>query len=86
MTEPVFKISNSLRTAYSGLYFEELEAEIMRPNVAPGHLSEAKKIGYLTDLRIINDSPGQRLAVYLEWHGIIGYTETIYSIAIGRLA
>lgn len=35
--------------------------------------------------RIFADSAKDRLAVYLQWNGIIGYTETIWMISQGGI-
>jgi hypothetical protein len=32
---------------------------------------------------ILAHTPRERLAVYLEWNGIQGYTDTIYEISVG---
>lgn len=34
---------------------------------------------------ILADAPQMRLHVYLTWHGIIGYTHTIFTIATGEV-
>jgi len=74
MTEPVFKVSRALIEAYRGFYEKEV-----------AHLDSAEAEIEIARL-IVTHEPKERLAVYLMWNGIIGYTETIYSIAIGRLA
>lgn len=35
--------------------------------------------------KILNATPLERLGIYLEWNGILGYTNTIYSISQGEL-
>ncbi len=36
-------------------------------------------------IRILKDTPEQRLEVYLEWNGILGYTQRILHITKGGL-
>lgn len=45
-------------------------------------LIEAYKGVYEDEL--LADSPQERLATYLQWGGIIGFTETIWAIAQGE--
>ncbi len=35
--------------------------------------------------KILADSPKERLHVYLEWNGILGYTESIYKVAASAM-
>jgi len=65
----------------------------------PNYLIEAYKgyyennfehgIGGVPDLtwvreKIANDLPKEHLRVYLEWNGILGWTEQIYNVANGN--
>lgn len=36
--------------------------------------------------KIVTDDPKTRLQIYLEWNGILGYTDSIYDIAMGKFS
>lgn len=57
--------------AYEGFYEKELS-----------HVSEDKRALGVASL-IYAHTPKERLAVYLTWNGILGYTETIWAITQG---
>jgi hypothetical protein len=63
---------NALREAYLGFYENELE-----------HLSPEARTGEVRKL-IAAHKPKERLAVYLMWNGIYGYTDQIFAIATGE--
>lgn len=88
----VFRISNSLREAFFGWH----EAELRQAHEAAfhgiyadfpsDHATFEEFVYNEVATLIICATPEERLRVYLEWNGILGFTQTIYSIAIGRLA
>lgn len=70
------KIHNDLIEAYIGLYEDEF--------IGDAALSTREsQVAWASD-KIRRDPPKERLAVYLQWNGIIGYTGRIYDIATGE--
>lgn len=72
---PVFKIGNHLIEAYKGYYEDEVLGGT-EPNEAYEEWA---------NLKILSHTPQERLAIYCEWNGILGYDRTLYDIATGKL-
>lgn len=74
------QISNDLIEAYKGYYEREYEFEWDEniPELDEPYTEWCKN-------KIQGDSPKERLEVYLEWNGILGYTNRIWEIAQGEL-
>lgn len=70
MSTPVFKIRNDLIEAYKGIFEDRMEY----PDDNAVHM------------HILNSTPLERLEVYCEWNGIIGYASSLYDIATGKLS
>lgn len=66
----MIKISNDLIEAYEGVFGDREDV-----NYDPRSPEE----------HILAHTPKERLEVYLEWNGIVGYTGRIYEIATGEL-
>lgn len=82
---------NDLIEAYKGVKEQELEAQ--RPiydkyiqDLGPKELA-VPGFDYwvepIVEEWIAKDLPRERLAVYCEWNGIIGFSETLFDIAQG---
>jgi hypothetical protein len=67
------RMSKPLMDAYAGVYEDELKPFNDRTRPAA------------IEALILADDAKKRLEVYLEWNGIIGYTNTIYMIATGAI-
>lgn len=67
-------IGNDLIEAYMGYYENEWHADTPE---------DVRREGVIKT--IIDSTPKQRLEVYLEWNGILGYTNRIYELATGEL-
>lgn len=67
------RIANDLIEAYEGYYEDEC--------TPTGELPNAEAVLN----RILSHSPKERLEVYLEWNGILGYTDRIWEISQGEL-
>lgn len=83
---PAIKIGNHLIEAYKGHYEDDREQfrlfkEYTKVEVA----TEDQYNEWLTTIKIIQDTPKERLRVYCEWEGILGYSSTLYDIATGKL-
>lgn len=59
-----------LLEAYLGFYEQELTNVLDKPKAA--------------EALIRTHSPKERLAVYLEWNGIVGFTSRIWAISQGE--
>lgn len=70
-------IGNDLIEAYKGYYENE-----WHPTEDP---QNQKDYDVYVRNRIEADSPKERLEVYLEWNGILGYTNRIFELATGEL-
>lgn len=70
------EISNDLIEAYKGYYEDELE------QVVPW--TDAAVNSWVID-KIRSHTPKERLEVYLEWNGILGYSSRIWEITQGEL-
>lgn len=83
----MFKIGNDLIEAYTGFYedhyMDEYRGEFPGRNPSGDEYNEWA-INRATQ-QIINNTPEQRLKIYLEWNGIIGYSNRIYKLATGHL-
>jgi len=73
-------ISNDLIEAYKG-YYEDDEGRRFWSN---GIFQETLYLEWVV-LKIKSHSSKERLNVYLEWNGIIGYTSRIWEITQGEL-
>ena len=71
--------NEALVEAYKGYYEDEYDATQQHADGASS-LESAAFDGWIAN-KIENDSPRDRLHVYLQWNGIIGYTDEIYQIA-----
>ncbi|HEX9429604.1 MAG TPA: hypothetical protein VF944_04435 [Candidatus Bathyarchaeia archaeon] len=71
-------IHNDLVEAYKGFY----EDEIARDEPVGGEFYNL--VDEWVEAKIRSHTPKERLEVYLEWNGIIGYTGRIWSIAQGE--
>lgn len=73
------EIFRPLKEAYLGYYEDEMAADLTAPMEEPEH-AEAWVLN-----KISSDTPKKRLRVYLEWNGIIGFSEVVYAIATGQM-
>lgn len=73
------KIFRPLEEAYLGYYEDEMAADLTVPMEEPEHA----KAWVLNKISL--DTPKERLRVYLEWNGILGYSEVIYAVATGKM-
>lgn len=69
------KFSNDLMAAYGGTYEREDYPEAWTDEQYRQAIAD----------KIKSHTPKERLAVYLNWNGIIGYTGRIWEIAQGEL-
>lgn len=69
-------IGNDLIEAYKGYYEDEWALLISQ--------EESFVLERIRET-ILHDTPKKRLEVYLEWNGILGYTNRIYELATGEL-
>lgn len=79
MSKTVIKISNDLIEAYEGYYEDEMAADLTSP------MEEPEDARNWAINKIISHTPKERLEIYLEWNGIIGYADRTYQIATGEL-
>jgi hypothetical protein len=79
-------IHGGLLEAYLGYYEEEWQNEFADSPAGAGDFSVTFKewLNRRATTQITEDSPKQRLDIYLEWNGILGYTETIWDISQGQ--
>lgn len=82
----MFKIGNDLLKAYVGYHEDEWTKDLHEAVGGVNVDDEAVKSWMETKAiqTIINHTPKQRLEIYLEWNGIIGYSSRIYEVAIGH--
>jgi hypothetical protein len=73
------EIFRPLKEAYLGYYEDEMAADLTALMEEPEH-AEAWVLK-----KISSDTTKERLRVYLEWNGILGYSEVIYAVAMGKL-
>lgn len=92
---PYMGIHNDLFEAYEGYYEKELEKEL-RPKYDAYVEQERKKGAIVVEAwegwikfpvaeKIKALSPKERLAIYLEWNGILGWTNRIWELSQGEL-
>lgn len=90
------KIDLALRLAYLGRYEDVLHHEYIRAKIAHDEsqagLEEVRVFEPYEDwaanwveTKILSDSIRDRLETFLQWEGIIGYTDTILRIAQGGI-
>lgn len=72
-------ISEDLIEAYSGVYEDEMASDLTVLMEEPEHETE------WVVSKILSDTPQRRLEVYMEWNGIIGYSDRAYELATGQL-
>jgi hypothetical protein len=65
---------NYLIEAYEGYYEDEMAADLTAP------MEEPSDVRAWVENKIKEHSTKERLAVYLEWNGILGYTGIIYDL------
>lgn len=82
ITTTPLTIHNGLFEAYRNYYEEELKIEYDRTEYTE---APDKFINRRVRQIILEHTPKQRLEVYLEWEGIMGWTETVYNLAIGNI-
>lgn len=70
-------IGNDLIEAYKGHHGDALTLYYLK--------EDGKSLDDWVKDRIMADTPKQRLEVYLEWNGILGYSSRIYELATGEL-
>lgn len=79
------KISNDLVEAYKGRYEDESVRPWTRAESGYTLMGPDEAIDKWVREKIASHTPRERLEVYLEWNGILGYTDRIYEIATGEL-
>lgn len=78
-------IHNDLVEAYLGYHEDDLVAEYAHLKQGESDMQAYDQWVLATiEKRVRNDSPRDRLATYLEWNGILGYTGRIFEIATGQ--
>lgn len=83
------KIRNDLIEAYKGYYEDDRETAQAYEKEFTGQNIRQDFDQWLTErvkIQIIVDTPKERLAIYLEWNGILGYSDSIFDIAMGKLS
>lgn len=78
--------SNDLVEAYKGYYEEEITLD--RLEKLGADVSEEYKAWFETlwaEKKIVSHGPEQRLIIYCEWNGIIGYATRLFEIATGEI-
>lgn len=81
-------IHGGLLEAYLGYNEDEWEREYegFKTHAADNEMVPYKEWSYKRAEKVIRaHTPKQRLAIYLEWNGILGYTETIWDISSGMV-
>lgn len=82
MSEMDLTISNDLIEAYKGYYEDEWMYEFgeyeTEGTESPAYTKWSKE-------KILNHSPKERLEIYCEWNGILGYHSRLFEIATGEL-
>lgn len=68
--------SNDLMEAYLGYYGEDENPSVTDPSVTDPRAWAEEKIK--------SHTPKERLEIYLEWNGILGYTSRIWEISQGE--
>lgn len=79
----MFKVRNDLIEAYKGYY--EDDREMLHKFTSDG-VFQMDLFDEWVRMKIVSDSPKERLERYLEWNGISGYTNSIYEIAHGSIS
>lgn len=82
----VFKIRNDLIEAYKGYYEDDRDALASAKAFHGVDIITDAQFGEWVKLKIISDTPAERLERYYEWNDIIGYASSLYDIATGRLS
>lgn len=79
-------IGHDLIEAYSGIYEDEMTEDMMEEFEGRTPSAQEAEEWTRSDAirRIINHTPKERLERYLEWNGIIGYSNRVYDISIGK--
>lgn len=71
-------IHNDLVEAYEGFYEDEMANDLTVP------MEEPEDTRAWVEAKIRGHSARERLEVYLEWNGILGYTGRIWDISQGK--
>lgn len=84
------RICNDLIEAYKGYNSDEWEREHYEEFAgAPSRNEEVPDLDAWMKEKAIKvitaHTPEQRLAIYLEWNGILGYTKRVFDIATGKI-
>ncbi len=77
-------IHNDLLEAYRGVYEEDFERDWENKLPDVGTLSLDGYVTMRIAFRITEHTAKERLDVYLQWNGIIGYTGRIWEISQGE--
>jgi hypothetical protein len=85
MTDAI-KISNALVEAYKGYYEGERIVQQDDGSFKDRRDFTDKEWEIWIKWRIVSDLPKTRLTLYLNWNGILGYEDSIFDIATGKLA
>lgn len=85
MSDQIFKFRNDLIEAYKGHYEGKLVGLPDGSYKGTSQFSEQELIEWV-QWQIIEHSAKERLEIYLEWEGIIGFTNGIYDIAMGKFS
>lgn len=83
----MFKVSNGLIEAYMGAYEDDLAYDCEK-EFEGKEADQHEKQGWVREKiieKIISHTPEQRLEMYCNWNGIIGYHNYLYRIALGHL-
>lgn len=79
-------IYGGLIEAYKGFYEDEMRADFDEHFIEHG-LGAAKREQVFNlewaEKKIRSHTPKERLAIYLEWNGILGWTDIIWDISQG---
>ena len=79
-------IYDGLIEAYKGYYEDEWQDEFSRSPDGAGNFAMTYQqwLTKKTEETIKADTPKRRLEIYLEWNGILGYTEIIWDLSQGE--
>ncbi len=77
-------IHNDLVEAYEGIYEDDFKFDFEQGIVGPTGLSKEQYVKVRVRHRIREHTPKERLDVYLQWNGILGYTSRIWAISQGE--
>ena len=78
------RICNDLVEAYKGFYEDEYDRLQIHHDGASTSTEHHAYHGWIVN-KISSHTPKERLEVYLEWNGILGYTNRIWEISQGEI-